>query len=133
MFSVEECVEGVLERARPTKSIRCDLLYSSRTATSIKGVTTTLGLSEIDSKIARRGATAPSGLSAGIVRIEMPPREKLPGHEGLAQRSKSHPSQSAKILLEDLFETNPPTISDMDTPPPVRLRIEWYILLQRWC
>ena len=45
IFTVDEGVEGLLGSARPAKSSECDLWNSSRTATSVGGVTTDISLS----------------------------------------------------------------------------------------
>ena len=93
-------IEGILDIARPKKSSRWDLWNSSRTATSVDGDTTDIGLSEVHSKIERFAAVwfGPYGLSAGIVSIQMPLRVELTGQESLPLRSKYYPNQSAKTF-----------------------------------
>ena len=44
--------------------------------------------------------------------IELPPREELIENANVCQRSKYYPNQSAKNLLEDFFDLNPPTVLD---------------------
>ena len=113
MFIVDEDVEGVLDSARPTKHSRFDFWNSSGTATSVEGATTDIRLSGIDSLIGRcaSGRFGPSELSAGNVQTEMPLREEITVQEGLPQRSKYYPIQSAKTLLKDFFfAKNPPNV-----------------------
>ena len=69
IFTVDGGVEGVLDSACPAESSECDLWKSSRTATSVGGVTTDNRLSQIYSLIRRwtDGRVGQSGLSAGNV------------------------------------------------------------------
>ena len=84
-------------------------------ATSTGGLTTEIGLSELDEMI-RQG---PSTILASdptfgktSLGVELPPREKLVGITKICQRSKFDPGQSAETLLKNCFELNPPTVVD---------------------
>ena len=113
-FTVHEATGDILHSAQHTKFSGRDLRNSSKTATSAGGVTTVTWLTEIDSRTGRftAGKTGPYGLSAGNVHIEVPPREELVVQEKSSQRTKYIPSQSAKTLLKDFVELNPPNMLD---------------------
>ena len=63
---------------------------SIKTAATVQGVITGVGLPEIDSMIVHcaAGGVGPSGLSAGKLHIDMPPREEQTGRQNLPQNAK---------------------------------------------
>ena len=113
-FTLHEAPGDILHSSQPTKFSGRDLRNGSKTATSVGGVTTVTRWSEIDSMTARftAGKTGPYRLSAGNVHIEVPPREELLAQEKSSQRTKCFHSQSAKTLLKDFVESNPPNKLD---------------------
>ena len=87
----------------------------SKMATSTGGLTTETGFLDMDD-MAYQGHSMSLLLVPLFVRAsvgcELPPREEIIGKVNVCQRSKYYPSQSAKTLLKDFFEVNPPKFLD---------------------
>ena len=87
----------------------------TRLATSTGGLTTDHGLPDMDAMVGQGTFTGRVGMllcSDTFLGFEAPLREKLSAHGSLPQRCRYYPSQSAKTLLKDFFDSNPPTVLD---------------------
>ena len=74
---------------------------SSRTATSVEGVATHIGLSEIDSRIGHcaAGRVGPTGLSACIEHLEMPPEGRTDRRRRLIAKIEVFPESIRKDFV----------------------------------
>ena len=104
--------EVAWSRKRKKKSNDGD---GSRRAMSTGGLATEIGLSEKGEMIGQGPSTNRANVpifAETPLGVELPPREELAGNANVYHRSKYYPSQSAKTLLKDFFELNPPTVLD---------------------
>ena len=103
-FDVSESSEKLLGTSRQTKVRMSDFGHSDGTVTSVGGVSTNIGLSNLDPMAEQCTATArvrPSGVLVGLVDVEMLLHEQLTAQEKFSQRSRYHSSQSSKTTSKD--------------------------------
>ena len=85
----------------------------SKMVTLTSGLTTEIGLSEMDDMVGQGPSTSNfnvflfGGISLGC---DLPPREELFAREVFPARSKHYLSQSAKTLFKDFSGMNPPAV-----------------------
>ena len=92
-FDVTESSENLVGTSRPAKLRMSGYGHKDRTVTSVGGVSTDTGLSNIDPMAEQCTATVrvrPLGILVGIVDVEMLPREQLTAQEMFSQRSRYH-------------------------------------------